>query len=149
MAGEGLDLNQGAADFLEFSGIMARNNGFEIALSAGVLLLALGFFAFMRWQTGTGSFSSYRISADMAHADQLAIGTDVRLGGVVIGRIARLTLEPGSYRVKIQMDIRNDIPIPRDSRLGVSGAMMSSPYLSVSPGHSGDYVPPGGTLPNK
>ncbi len=148
-AKERLDLDQGAGVILAFTDAMSRSNGFEIALSAGVLLLALGFFAFMRWQTGTGSFASYRISADMAHADQLAVGTDVRLGGMVIGRVARLTLEPRTYRVKIQMDIRDDIPIPRDSRLGVSGAVMSTPYLSISPGHSADYVPPGGILANK
>jgi phospholipid/cholesterol/gamma-HCH transport system substrate-binding protein len=128
---------------------MSRNNGFELFASAAVLLLALGFFAFMRWQTGTGSFSSYRISADMRQADQLAVGTDVRLGGVVIGRITRLTLVPRTYHVSIEMDIRSDIPIPRDSRLGVSGAMMSSPYLSVNPGHSTEPVPPGGSLTNR
>ena len=115
-------------------------------MGAAVILLAAGFLAFMRWQTGTGSFSSYRIRAEMAHADQLNVGTDVRIGGVTIGRISRLTLEPRTYRVKIDMDIRSGIPIPRDSRLGVSGAMMSSPYLTISPGHSPQPVPPDGNL---
>ncbi len=135
--------------FWHFIGIMSRNNGFEIALSAAVILLAVGFFAFMRWQTGSGSFSSYRISADMAHADQLNVGTDVRLAGVVVGQITRLSLLPKTYHVAVEMDIRSDLPIPKDSRLGVSGGTMSSPYLSISPGHDKEYVPPGGILPNK
>ena len=125
---------------------MFRNNGVEVILGAAVILLAAGFLAFMRWQTGTGSFTSYRIHAEMAHADQLNIGTDVRIGGVTIGRISRLSLEPRTYRVRIDMDIRTGVPIPQDSRLGVSGAMMSSPYLTISPGHSQETVPPDGSL---
>lgn len=132
--------------FWNSTGTMSRNNGFETVLSAAVILLALGFFAFMRWQTGSGSFSSYRISADMTHADQLNVGTDVRLAGVVIGRIARLTLDPRTYHVNVEMDIRSDLLIPADSRLDISGGIMSSPYLSISPGHDKDHVQPGGTL---
>lgn len=135
--------------FWNFTGVMSRNTGFETVLSAAVILLAVGFFAFMRWQTGSGSFSSYRISADMAHADQLGVGTDIRLAGVVIGKIVRLTLKPKTYHVNVEMDIRSDLPIPKDSRLGVSGGTMSSPYLSINPGHDKEVVPPGGTLENR
>lgn len=135
--------------FWNFTDIMSRNDGFEIVLSAAVILLAVGFFAFMRWQTGSGSFSSYRISADMVHADQLNVGTDVRLAGVVVGRIAHLSLKPKTYHVDVEMDIRSDLPIPRDSRLGISGGTMSNPYLSINPARDKEYVPPGGTLINR
>jgi hypothetical protein len=47
------------------------------------------------------------------------------------------------------MEIRSDVLIPQDSRLGVSGGTMSSPYLSINPGHSKDLVPPGGELLNR
>ncbi len=136
-------------NFWNLTGIMSRNTGFETVLSAAVILLAVGFFAFMRWQTGSGSFSSYRINADMARADQLGVGTDVRLAGVVIGKIAGLTLKPKTYHVNVELDIRSGLPIPKDSRLGVSGGTMSSPYLSISPGRDKEYVPPGGTLANR
>ncbi len=125
---------------------MLRNNLFEIVLSAAVILLAAGFLTFMRWQTGIGSFSSYSISAEMPRGDQLSVGSDVKIAGVKVGRINRLLLEPGTYRVKAQIDIRDDIRIPLDSRLSVSGAMMSSPYLSISPGRSEQTVAPGETL---
>lgn len=136
-------------NFWNLIGVMSRNTGFETVLSAVVILLAAGFFAFMRWQTGSGSFSSYRISADMAHADQLGVGTDVRLAGVVVGKVVHLTLKPKTYHVNVEMDIRSDLPIPKDSRLGISGGTMSSPYLSISPGHDKGVVPPGGVLVNR
>lgn len=125
---------------------MVRNNAFEIILSAVIIMLAVGFLAFMRWQTGTRSFSSYQISARVPRADRLDVGTDVRIGGVTIGRITRLSLEPRTYRVKIDMDIRSDVAIPDNSRLDVSGAVMSSPYLTINPGHHQKPVPQGGSL---
>jgi phospholipid/cholesterol/gamma-HCH transport system substrate-binding protein len=128
---------------------MLRNNGFEIVLSAAIILSAIGFLVFMRWQTGTGSLSSYQMSAEMARADQVSVGTDVRIGGVTIGRVTSLSLEPRPYGVRIDMDIRSGIPIPRDSRLDVTGAMMSSPYLMITPGQSHEAVPPHGNLINK
>jgi phospholipid/cholesterol/gamma-HCH transport system substrate-binding protein len=79
----------------------------------------------------------------------LNVGTDVRLGGVVIGRIDRLTLKPRTYHVSIEMEIRSDVPIPQDSRLAVSGGTMSSPYLTINAGHSRQNVLPGGELMNR
>lgn len=124
---------------------MFRNHGFETFLSAAVILIAAGFVLFMRWQTGTGSLSSYRIEAVIPRADQLNVGTDVRIGGVVVGKVAGLALQK-TYRVKVELDIRTGIPIPVDSHLGVTGGLMSSPYLTIDPGQSKQTVAPGGAL---
>lgn len=125
---------------------MAKINSFETILSGLIALFAVGFLVFLRWETGIGSLSSYEMSAIMAHADGIKDGTDVKIGGVTIGRIIGLALEPKTYRVKVQMEIRSGVRIPADSRLSVSGALMSSPYLTISPGHSKNSISPGGTL---
>jgi phospholipid/cholesterol/gamma-HCH transport system substrate-binding protein len=125
---------------------MSRPNVFEIVLSAMVVLCAAGFLVFLRLQTGIGGLSSYEMNAELAKADGLAVGTDVKIAGAKVGRVTDLALEPRTYHVKLQMEIRSGIPIPTDSRLSVSGGTMSSTYLNINPGRSPQTVPPGGTL---
>jgi len=125
---------------------MLRKNLFGLVSGAAVILVAVAFLVFMRWQTGTGGLSVYPISIEMKRADQLDIGTDVRIAGITVGKIASLSLEPRSYRVKAGLYIKSGISIPIDSRVTVTGAMMSSPYLSIEPGRSTTTVPAGGTL---
>jgi phospholipid/cholesterol/gamma-HCH transport system substrate-binding protein len=125
---------------------MLKDSFFETCLSALIALFAVGFLLFMRWQTGIGSLSSYQVGAMLRQADSLAIGTDVKIAGVKVGRITELAFEPKSYRVRMTMDIRSDVHIPADSRLSVSGGMMSSPYLTIAPGHSNKMIDSGGTL---
>lgn len=128
---------------------MFRHNVFETLLSAAIALFAIGFLALLRWQTGTGSLSSYEMNAILARADGLSVGTDVKIAGVKVGRIADLSLEPRKYGVRLRLDIKSDIPIPDDSRLSVTSGIMSSPYLTITPGRSGKKVAPGGTLAAK
>ena len=125
---------------------MHRNNLFDLLSGAIVILVAVAFLAFMRWQTGTGSLSTYPMSIELARADQVNIGTDVRIAGVTVGKITNLSLEPRSYRVKAGLYMKAGISIPIDSRVNVTGAMMSSPFISIEPGHSATAVPAGGTL---
>jgi phospholipid/cholesterol/gamma-HCH transport system substrate-binding protein len=125
---------------------MIRKNLFNLISGAAVILVAIAFLVFMRWQTGTGSLSAYPMSIEVAHADQLNIGTDVRIAGVTVGKITSLSLEPRSYRVKASLYIKDGISIPVDSRVRIVGAMMSNPYVSIEPGHSTMTVPEGGTL---
>lgn len=125
---------------------MFKDNIFETGLSAVIALFAVGFLVYMRWETGIGSLSSYQINAMLRQADSLTVGTDVKIAGVKVGRVTDLTFEPKSYRVRMTMDIRKDVHIPADSHLSVSAGVMSSPYLTIAPGHSKEMVNAGGTL---
>lgn len=125
---------------------MLKANSFETILSALIALFAVGFLVFVRLQTGIGSLSSYDMSAIMTQADGISDGSDVKIGGVTIGRITGLALEPKTYRVKVQMEIRSGVRIPADSRLSVTSALMRSPYLTITPGHSKKTISPGDTL---
>jgi len=114
---------------------MQQNNIAETVIGAIVIAVAVIFLAFAYMRTGTGSFSGYELNARMPKVDGLGIGTDVRLGGIKIGSISDLTLDPKTYLVTVHMSIRNDIKIPSDSSVLVTSAgILGSSYLSITPG---------------
>jgi phospholipid/cholesterol/gamma-HCH transport system substrate-binding protein len=125
---------------------MQRAGIFETLLSAAVIVLAVGFLAFLLWQTGTGSLSSYEMSARIKSADGIKPGTDVRIGGVKVGTVESLALNGRDYAVEVKLAIREDIKVPDDSGVAIGSGMLSSPALTINPGRSKTVVPPGGTL---
>ncbi|HJR57536.1 MAG TPA: MlaD family protein [Rhizomicrobium sp.] len=125
---------------------MQRAGIFETLLSAAVIVLAVGFLMFLLWQTGTGSLSSYEMSARIKSADGIKPGTDVRIGGVKVGTVESLQLNGRDYAVDVKLAIRDDIKLPEDSGIAIGSGMLSSPALTINPGRSKNIVPPGGTL---
>jgi phospholipid/cholesterol/gamma-HCH transport system substrate-binding protein len=121
---------------------------FETLLSAAVILLAAGFLAFLTWRTGTGSLSSYDLSARLRSADGIKPGADVKLGGVKIGSVQALALvrDGKRYGVDLKLAIRDDIRVPADSRLVIGGGLLSSTTLSIAPGRSKVMAAAGSTL---
>jgi phospholipid/cholesterol/gamma-HCH transport system substrate-binding protein len=125
---------------------MQRAGIFETLLSAAVIALAAGFLGFLLWQTGTGSLSSYEMSARIKSADGIKPGSDVRIGGVKVGTVQSLALGGRNYAVDVKLAIREDIRIPDDSAIAIGSGMLSSPALTINPGRSKTAIPPGGTL---
>ncbi len=123
-----------------------RNSPFEILLCAAVIVVAAGFLVHMKMRTGIGSLSSYELTARLPRVDGLDTGSDVRIGGVKIGTVTGLTLEPSSFLADVQMNLRGDIGIPDDSRIVVAQGMMSSPYLEIKPGRSSVRLAPGSSF---
>lgn len=120
----------------------------EAAIGAVVVAIAVVFLVFVYSRAGH-SLSGYEISAKLAKADGLGVGTDVRMAGIKIGSVSDLTLDPQSYLATVHMNIRNDIKIPDDSSLVVTSAgLLGSPYISVTPGGSDKMLKPGGMIEN-
>jgi phospholipid/cholesterol/gamma-HCH transport system substrate-binding protein len=73
----------------------------------------------------------------------------VRLGGIKIGSISDLTLDPKTYLVTVHMNVRDDIKIPVDSSVLVtSSGILGSSYLSINPGGEDKMMAPGAYFDN-
>jgi phospholipid/cholesterol/gamma-HCH transport system substrate-binding protein len=121
---------------------MKQNNSFEILLSAAVIVVAAGFFLFAYTTTGGAALTDYGLTVRMAHADGLAPGSDVRIGGVKVGDVSGLELE--HYTAVVRIRVRDEYRIPRDSALSISAdGLTPGSYLAISPGHSSDMLAPG------
>lgn len=128
---------------------MKQNSSFEVLLSAAVIVVAVAFLAYAYLITGEARPSDYELSAIMPHADGLsARASDVRIGGIKVGSVEDLTLDPKTFKAVVQLRIRSDVRIPVNSTASVaSGGFSPGAYLAISPGSSDQTLPPGSVIP--
>jgi virulence factor Mce-like protein len=127
----------------------ARLKVFVIALFSAVCLLV---FAFLYTQAG-GRFrldSPYHVSAIMPEPLNLVENSDVRIGGVKVGRvIQRGQTENGTGVVTFELEDESGAPIYQDARVTPRiKTLVGETYIDLDPGHpeSGE-LEDGATLP--
>jgi phospholipid/cholesterol/gamma-HCH transport system substrate-binding protein len=127
---------------------MKQNSVFEILLSAAVVVVAVSFLAYTYLITGGARPSDYELKAVMAHADGLsANASDVRIGGIKVGGVSGLSLDPRTYKAIVHLRIRSDVRIPVNSTISVaSGGFSPGAYLAIAPGTSSRTLAPGSTI---
>ena len=127
-------------------GLRPAGNWFETIVSALVILVAAAFIVFVYAQTGTRHFGSYSLTLRIPSAAGLDVGKDVRVGGVKVGSISRLSLDRRDYSAVVDVDLRDDLLVPTDSTAGITSTPLGDVYLVINPGRATRKVPPGGTL---
>jgi phospholipid/cholesterol/gamma-HCH transport system substrate-binding protein len=124
-------------------------NVFETLVSALVIVVAIGFLAFILLRTGTGHLGSYPLRVRIADASGLVVGSDVRLGGTKIGSVTALSLDKSDYSAVVETLIRDDLTLPVDSRASITTSTLGNPYLSISPGRATEKARPDSEIGEK
>jgi len=92
----------------------------------------------------------YRYTIPFREAGQLAQEADVRISGVPVGRVKKITANPqtGVSDVVVQVDAKY-APITKDSRVMLrQKTLLGETYVEITPGDpQSPAVPDGGTLP--
>lgn len=126
---------------------MRRHSIAEVLTGAVVLLLAAGFLAYAVANSGRSATSGYTLFARFDHIDGLALGSDVRIGGVKVGSVSQERLDPQSFQAVVGLSVRNDIKLPKDSAAIVtSESLLGGKYLSLQPGGDETMLQPGQTI---
>lgn len=126
-----------------------RRNVIETVLGAVVLLVAGVFLAFAYDSSNLRPVAGYKISARFNAIDGLAVGGDVRVGGVKIGSVVEQRIDPESYQAVVVMSIRPDIGLPDDSVASVSSeGLLGGKYIRIDPGGSEGRLSNGSELAN-
>ncbi|MGL6187887.1 MAG: outer membrane lipid asymmetry maintenance protein MlaD [Holosporales bacterium] len=118
---------------------------FEALMGAFVLLLAVGFFYFSYIQSsGFRSGNGYLLGARFEHIDGLVVGSEVRVGGVKVGNVQEVTLDPKNYLAVVRFDVLSGIRIPEDSTAQIiSDGFLGGKYLSILPGSQESFLSAG------
>ena len=126
-----------------------QNSIVETLIGAAVVAVAVLFLAFAYSSTGSGPVSGYEVLAKFNRADGVNIGTDVRLSGIKVGTVSKMSLDAKTYNAVVTIALANDVKLPDDSSVRItSEGLLGNQYLSIEPGASPTTIMPGGEIEN-
>lgn len=123
-----------------------RYNILEASVGAIVILISVFFVIFFYSKTGF-SVKGYGISALFERIDGLNVGSDVRVNGVKIGKIADISIDPKNYQAKVIMTLDDSFKLPEDTSAEISSTgLMGEKYVALVPGGSDKNLKSGDTI---
>lgn len=112
-----------------------------------VVIVAAGFLV---WSTKPfGQFSggmgqNYQLRAAFPNVDGIEVGTDVRIGGVKVGRVDTIRLNPQTYFGEAALSVPKDIALPTDTAALIqSDGLLGGAYIELQPGGAAENLKPG------
>lgn len=126
---------------------MARRSVAEVATGLAVLAAAGGFLAYALAHTGHSGGSGTRLVARFENIGTLTAGSDVRIGGVTVGRVNSLEIDPTSFQAVVRFTVQPHLKLPADTSATISSSgLLGTPVLSLSPGGDDTILQDGGTM---
>ncbi|MES2984000.1 MAG: outer membrane lipid asymmetry maintenance protein MlaD [Pseudomonadota bacterium] len=111
------------------------NNAIETVMGAVVLAVAGGFLYFAYSNSNVKPVEGYTVTAAFSNINGITPGSTVRVGGIKIGVVETLVLDPKSYQAVATMRIGNAIKLPSDSSAAVqSSGLLGEKFLAIEPG---------------
>ena len=121
-----------------------RANVVEAITGAIVLAVAGGFFYYAYSNSGTKVMDGYHLNANFDRIDGLVEGNDVKLSGVKVGDVSKISIDPKTYLAKVTMTLEKNVLLPDDSSAQiVSESLMGGKYIALVPGGSDDLLKDG------
>lgn len=119
----------------------------ETLVGAAVLVVAAGFASYAFNSTHMDTRGSYPILATFDNIDGIAVGSDVRIGGVKVGVVNDVKLDEQSYRAELSMAMKDNVKVPDDSTAAiVSEGLLGGKYVALNPGGSDEMLGKGGHI---
>lgn len=91
---------------------------------------------------------SYMISANFDDIGGLKVRSPVKMGGVQIGDVSEIDLDPVTFRAVVKMHIEdqyNELPDDSSASILTSG-LLGDNYVSITPMYSKTYLKQGGKI---
>jgi phospholipid/cholesterol/gamma-HCH transport system substrate-binding protein len=126
-----------------------RRNPIEPLVGA-LVLIAVAFMLFAGYvETVPRSATFYALNAWFSAIDGLQPGCDVRIGGVKVGEVVAIAIDPKTYLALITLNLNSKIKLPADSVAAVSSeGLLAGKYLELLPGASDEMLKPGARIYN-
>ncbi len=118
----------------------------EVLTGAAVVLAAAGFLVYAGQFSdfGGGGDGTYTMNASFRSIEGVTVGTDVRLGGVKVGTVTSLALNPETFRADATFTVSEALLLPEDTAIVVSSeGLLGGSFLELLPGGSPFNLEPG------
>lgn len=112
-------------------------------------ILALILLAFK--VSGLTSFfkqPGYTVTAQFDDIGQLKVRAAVKMGGVTIGEVSGITLDPTTFKASVQMRINSNVDnIPSDSSASIlTAGLLGDNYIAITPMYANDFLKNGSRI---
>lgn len=123
----------------------------KIEMSVGVFvlvgLLALAFLAFSVGGARLSTPGSQLLSARFTNASGLKAGSTVRIAGVSVGEVKKITLKPDDMSAMVTFRIESGLKLDDDTVASVrSAGLLGDKFIALKPGASGMQLKPGAVI---
>lgn len=124
-----------------------RVNPLAAGFAAGVVIaLVVGLMATINLTYGAPWAAQHTLTAAVTDADAMAVGSDVRIGGRLVGQVTSVTARGDHTDITFHVDT-SDWPLPSDTSANVRLAtLLGQKYVQLNPGHAGAMLADGGTI---
>ncbi len=108
--------------------------------------MVLGFlcFAYISVRLGDiGLFgdNTYKVRAQFTSISGLKTGGSVEIGGVSVGKVAKVTLNPENYEAEVELAINRSVKLQDDCIASVRTAgIIGDRYVNITPGGSETFL---------
>jgi len=119
----------------------------ETVMGAVVLLIAGFFLVFAYDSSDLKPVRGYAVTAKFNSIAGLDPGSDVRVGGVKVGSVVDMRLDPEDYRAVVTLNIIDSVKLPVDTAVSITGdGLLGGKYVDLKPGRSKTMVAVNGQL---
>ncbi len=127
---------------------MKGRNLAEVMMGAVVLATAAVFLGYAILHGGRAPVASgITLTAAFDRVDGLTEGADVRIGGVKVGSVTGLAIDPQSFQAVATLRVRSDLRLPRDSSAEIqSEGLLGGRYVAIVPGGADAVLADGGRI---
>jgi phospholipid/cholesterol/gamma-HCH transport system substrate-binding protein len=89
--------------------------------------------------------NGYAVSARFQNIGGLKVRSPVKMAGVVVGRVARIYIDPVSYQAVVEMNIFPEFnKIPQDTTAEIfTAGLLGEQYISLGPGGAENFLKDG------
>ncbi|WP_179958405.1 outer membrane lipid asymmetry maintenance protein MlaD [Chitinimonas arctica] len=103
------------------------------------VMLGLASLAFLALRVSNvsngGSKATYRVTAAFDNIGGLKARAPIKSAGVLVGRVAGISLDPVTYRAMVALDIEQGYHFSRDSSAEIlTSGILGDQYIGVEPG---------------
>lgn len=118
----------------------------ETIIGAVVLAVA-GLFLYFTYSSGYQRVDGYDVMAKFNRVDGLSLGSDVRLSGIVVGKVVKEQIDPATYLAIIHLRIDSKIKLPLDTAAKITAdGLLGSNYVALEPGGDDKMIADGGEI---
>lgn len=120
---------------------------FETLLGAVVLVVAIGFGGKLYFANDHTAISTYALNMRFNNAQGLKTGSDIRLGGVLIGRVTDVSLDEITLEALVNIEINSDVQLPTDSTAEIASAgLLGNNFLKITAGSADERLAEGAEI---